>query len=135
VFSTKVRLPRFQRHTSTNKTVLGSTEKLYTYTVITTDSNPQLRFLHDRMPVILENGSDDLRKWLDPNRYTWSKELQALLQPFSGELECYPVSQEVGTVAKISPISPISSRNLAPPSQSTCQCTPQKQKLQKLIAD
>ncbi|EHL00246.1 hypothetical protein M7I_3736 [Glarea lozoyensis 74030] len=81
----------------------GSTDKHYTYTVITTDSNPQLRFLHDRMPVILENGSEDIRTWLDPKRYTWSKELQALLQPFKGELECYPVSQEVGKVGNNSP--------------------------------
>jgi putative SOS response-associated peptidase YedK len=81
----------------------GSTEKLYTYTIITTDSNPQLRVLHDRMPVILENGSHDVRTWLDPNRYTWSKELQALLHPFQGELDCYPVSQEVGKVGNNSP--------------------------------
>lgn len=47
--------------------------KHYTYTVITTDSNKQLGFLHDRMPVILENGSDALRTWLDPKRHEWSK--------------------------------------------------------------
>ena len=47
--------------------------KNYTYTIITTDSNEQLKFLHDRMPVILENGSEALRTWLDPGRYEWSK--------------------------------------------------------------
>lgn len=46
--------------------------KNYTYTIITTDSNKQLNFLHDRMPVILENGSDALRTWLDPKRHEWS---------------------------------------------------------------
>jgi hypothetical protein len=63
------------------------------------------------MPVILENGSEDIRTWLDPKRYTWSKELQALLQPFKGELECYPVSQEVGKVGNNSPkfIIPVAS--------------------------
>lgn len=50
------------------------------------------------MPVILENGSEELRTWLDPKRSTWSKELQSLLKPFQGELEVYPVSKEVGKV-------------------------------------
>ncbi|KAH7083057.1 hypothetical protein BKA63DRAFT_142511 [Paraphoma chrysanthemicola] len=80
-----------------------STEKLYTYTIITTDSNKQLSFLHDRMPVILENGSDAIRTWLDPARTEWSKDLQSLLKPYQGSLECYPVSQEVGKVGNNSP--------------------------------
>jgi putative SOS response-associated peptidase YedK len=89
----------------------GSDEKHYTYTVITTDSNKQLKFLHDRMPVILENGSEELRTWLDPNRSTWSKELQSLLKPFQGALEVYPVSKEVGKVGNNSPnfIIPVAS--------------------------
>ena len=88
-----------------------SEEKLYSYTIITTDSNNQLKFLHDRMPVILENGSDEVRTWLDPRRYTWSKELQSLLKPFKGELEIYPVSKDVGKVGNNSPtfIIPINS--------------------------
>lgn len=81
----------------------GATEDLYTYTVITTDSNKQLKFLHDRMPVILDNGSDDLATWLDPARSTWSKELQSLLKPYDGELECYPVDRGVGKVGNNSP--------------------------------
>ncbi|KAI1418707.1 DUF159-domain-containing protein [Hypoxylon sp. FL1857] len=87
-------------------------QKHYTYTIITTDSNKQLRFLHDRMPVILDNGSEDLRKWLDPKRHEWSKELQALLKPFEGELEVYPVSKDVGKVGNNSPnfIIPIDSK-------------------------
>lgn len=89
----------------------GSNEKYYTYTIITTDSNKQLSFLHDRMPVILENGSDDIRTWLDPGRSEWSKELQSLLKPFQGELECYPVSKDVGKVGNNSPtfIVPVAS--------------------------
>lgn len=82
----------------------GSDEKHYTYTIITTDSNKQLSFLHDRMPVILENGSEQIRTWLDPSRSEWSKELQSLLKPFDGELECYPVSKEVGKVGNNSPM-------------------------------
>ncbi|KAI1389824.1 DUF159-domain-containing protein [Hypoxylon trugodes] len=87
-------------------------DKHYTYTIITTDSNKQLNFLHDRMPVILDNGSEDLRIWLDPKRHEWSKELQALLKPFSGELDVYPVSKEVGKVGNNSPtfIIPVDSK-------------------------
>ena len=80
-----------------------SSEKLFTYSIITTDSNKQLSFLHDRMPVILDNGSDAVRTWLDPNRTEWSKEFQELLKPYEGELECYPVSKDVGKVGNNSP--------------------------------
>jgi putative SOS response-associated peptidase YedK len=78
-------------------------EKLYTYAVITTDSNKQLSFLHDRMPVILDAGSEAMKIWLDPERNKWTKELQSLLKPYAGELECYPVSKEVGKVGNNSP--------------------------------
>jgi putative SOS response-associated peptidase YedK len=88
-----------------------SGEKMYTFTIITTDSNKQMKFIHDRMPVILNPGSEDLRTWLDPNRYEWSKELQSLLKPWDGELEIYPVAKEVGKVGNNSAdfIVPISS--------------------------
>jgi hypothetical protein len=82
---------------------LDSSEKLYTYSIITTDSNKQLNFLHDRMPVILNNGSEAVRTWLDPARTEWSKDLQSLLKPYDGELECYPVSKDVGKVGNNSP--------------------------------
>ncbi|KAI0472582.1 DUF159-domain-containing protein [Xylariaceae sp. FL0804] len=87
-------------------------QKTYTYTIITTDSNKQLNFLHDRMPVILDNGSEGLRTWLDPRRHEWSAELQALLRPFEGELDVYPVSREVGKVGNNSAsfILPVDSR-------------------------
>lgn len=63
------------------------------------------------MPVILENGSDQIRTWLDPSRSEWSKELQSLLKPFNGELDCYPVDQAVGKVGNNSPsfIVPVAS--------------------------
>lgn len=64
------------------------------------------------MPVILDNGSEELRTWLDPKRYEWSKELQSLLKPFEGGLEVYPVSKDVGKVGNNSPtfIIPIDSK-------------------------
>lgn len=87
-------------------------KKNYTYTIITTDSNKQLQFLHDRMPVILNPASEEMKVWLDPGRWEWSKELQDILKPFEGELEVYPVSKEVGKVGNNSPsfIIPIASR-------------------------
>ena len=91
----------------------GDEHKTYTYTIITTDSNKQLKFLHDRMPVVLEPGSEDLRTWLDPARFEWSAELQRLLRPFAGELEVYAVSKDVnkaGGGSSPSFIVPVASR-------------------------
>lgn len=87
-------------------------QKHYTYTIITTDSNKQLKFLHDRMPVILDPASGKMKTWLDPQLYEWSKGLQDCLKPFDGELECYPVSKDVGKVGNNSPtfIIPIASK-------------------------
>ncbi|KAF3910585.1 hypothetical protein ABW21_db0202968 [Orbilia brochopaga] len=80
-----------------------SEEDLYTYTIITTSSSKQLNFLHDRMPVIFEPNSPEIRQWLDPHR-RWDEGLQRLLQPFEGPgLECYPVRKEVGKVGNNSP--------------------------------
>lgn len=73
-------------------------DKLYTYSIITTDSNKQLKFLHDRMPVILDSGSQAMMSWLNPTSTAWTRELQSLLKPYEGELECYPVMKDVGKV-------------------------------------
>ncbi|CAM1501137.1 Fc.00g102990.m01.CDS01 [Cosmosporella sp. VM-42] len=90
----------------------GSEDKNYTYTIITTDSNKQLKFLHDRMPVILEPGSDNMKTWLDPSRKEWTRDLQSLLRPFDGRLEVYPVTKDVGKVGNNSPsfIIPLDSK-------------------------
>ncbi|KAK5080884.1 hypothetical protein LTR05_008200 [Lithohypha guttulata] len=88
-------------------------DKLYTYTIITTDSNKQLTFLHDRMPVILDPNTDAMRLWMDPTTTKWSNELQNILKPFQGELECYPVHKDVGKVGNNSPdfIIPVDSKD------------------------
>ncbi|KAM0252969.1 hypothetical protein ACHAP5_000832 [Fusarium lateritium] len=90
----------------------GSKESLYSYTIITTSSNPQLKFLHDRMPVILDPHSSDVATWLDPSRDQWSNELQSLLKPWTRDLEVYPVSKDVGKVGNNSPtfIIPLDSK-------------------------
>lgn len=55
------------------------------------------------MPVILENGSKEMFTWLDSGKQEWTQELQSLLKPFEGELECYPVPKDVGKVGNDSP--------------------------------
>lgn len=89
-----------------------SDEKLYTYTIITVDSNPQLSFIHDRMPAILEPSAGEVLTWLDPARTTWTRELQDILRPASTDLEVYPVSKEVGKVGNNSPsfVIPVASK-------------------------
>ncbi|KAM0244470.1 hypothetical protein ACHAQJ_010756 [Trichoderma viride] len=78
--------------------------------VVTTSSNQQLRFLHDRMPVIFDAGSKDFRQWLHPSQDQWTNDLQSLLKPYEGELEIYPVNRNVGKVGCSSPsfIMPLS---------------------------
>lgn len=80
----------------------GLDERTYSYTIITTTSNSQLKFLHSRMPVILEPFSADINRWLDPFQDEWSQELQAILKPFDGELDAYRVRKEVGKVGNSS---------------------------------
>lgn len=55
------------------------------------------------MPVILNAGSAGMRTWLDPKRREWTRELQSLLKPFEGALDCYAVSGAVGKVGNNSP--------------------------------
>lgn len=62
----------------TLKSVQGSTEPLYTFTIVTTDSSKQLSFLHDRMPVVLTS-EDDIELWLSDS--DWSKDLARLVKP------------------------------------------------------
>ncbi|GAM90972.1 hypothetical protein ANO11243_090190 [Dothideomycetidae sp. 11243] len=110
----------------------GAEDKLYTYTIITTSSNKQLGWLHDRMPVILDNGSDAIRTWLDPSRAEWSKELQQLLKPYDGDLEYFPVDQAVGKVGNNSPsfVVPVASKenkkNIANFFNNQAQSSPKK---------
>lgn len=75
----------------------GQKSKLYTYTIITVPACSQMQFLHDRMPALLIT-PDEIFTWLDPTTTTWTFKLQDLLQPFTGDLEIYPVTKEVGKV-------------------------------------
>lgn len=87
----------------------GSPERLWSYTIITTAASTELAWLHDRMPLILDQGSDEMKRWLDDD--AWSQDLIKLLKPYEGGLDCYPVKKEVGKVGHSSPdyIIPIDS--------------------------
>jgi putative SOS response-associated peptidase YedK len=64
-----------------------------TFTIVTTDANPALRELHDRMPVILD--ADAQAAWLGGA----SVDVLPLLKPWEGPpLELTPVSTHVNSV-------------------------------------
>jgi putative SOS response-associated peptidase YedK len=68
-------------------------EKLYTFTIITTDADDFMARLHHRMPVILARELEDA--WLD-TQLTRAKDVMALLSRSTGvELDAHPVSRLV----------------------------------------
>ncbi|UZJ54151.1 hypothetical protein CBS101457_003471 [Exobasidium rhododendri] len=86
-------------------------QEVYSFTVITTESNTQLNFLHDRMPVILPD-PDSIIAWLGYGSAS-SKQVCSLLKPYNvGKLDVYPVPREVGKVGNDDKnfILPVSSR-------------------------
>jgi len=71
-----------------------------TFTVVTTEANESMRALHERMPVILQPGDDDL--WL--SRDTAPERLGQLLAPCPDVLlRMHPVSKAVGNVRNEGP--------------------------------
>jgi putative SOS response-associated peptidase YedK len=77
-----------------------SGEEIYTYTIITTNINPALSWIHERMPVIIPNENIDI--WINWKSYLPSDAL-GLLRPYSGELKAYRVSPIVNSVKNNSP--------------------------------
>jgi putative SOS response-associated peptidase YedK len=71
-------------------------EWLKTCTIITTDANPIMGEVHDRMPVIL--GHEDWPRWLGEDKAD-SDELRATLKPFdASRTAIWPVDRKVGNV-------------------------------------
>lgn len=76
----------------------GKTE--YSCAIITTEANTMMREIHDRMPLILEQG--DLGTWLDPD--TEQETALAMLLPYQdGIMEAYPVSSKVNNAKNNGP--------------------------------
>ncbi len=70
---------------------------LETFTILTTESNPDIRGLHDRMPVVV--GRDDFGLWLDP-KVDDAERLKPLLKPaLEGDFELIRVSKAVNSPA------------------------------------
>lgn len=71
-------------------------KKIKTFTIITTNANPLVLPIHDRMPVILEKKHED--EWLMSNNM---KRLTGLLKPYELEknMEVYPVNPRVNNPA------------------------------------
>lgn len=74
-------------------------EAVETCALITTQPNEVMRPIHNRMPVILN--PSDFARWLDAN--TPLEEAVALLHPFEGPLEAYPVRPLVNKPANDGP--------------------------------
>ena len=67
---------------------------LFTCTVLTTDANPLMCPIHDRMPVVMRRGAREI--WMDPE--TDPKMLHTLLRPYEGEdMEAFSVSTRVNS--------------------------------------
>ncbi|KAI0759094.1 hypothetical protein C8Q74DRAFT_1301877 [Fomes fomentarius] len=117
----KERLPHFTKHKDGRLMLLaglwdcvvleGSTEQLWTFTIVTREASKEMSWLHDRQPVILDD-EDALRTWLDTCSDNWTGQLSKLCAPRSQPLECYQVPKEVGKIGTESAkfIQPIADR-------------------------
>lgn len=77
-------------------------EDLWTYTIITGKAPKELSWLHHRMPVILEPGTDAWDTWMDPDKTKWTQEeLDDLLAAHYDDevLAVYQVGTDVNKVA------------------------------------
>lgn len=75
-------------------------DDLYTYTIITGNAK-KLKWLHDRMPVVLEPDSDSWNNWFsDKNEWSQDELDKVLATVFDKEkMNCYQVTQDVGKVS------------------------------------
>ena len=62
--------------------VLGQSEPLWTFTIVTTAASSDYAWLHDRQPVIL-NSQNALDRWLDTSTQNWDPKLSRLLDPYT----------------------------------------------------
>mmetsp|Transcript_40113 Transcript_40113/g.62650 ORF Transcript_40113/g.62650 Transcript_40113/m.62650 type:complete len:150 (-) Transcript_40113:1679-2128(-) len=77
-------------------------ERVTSCTIITTDVNQQLGWLHDRMPAVIE--PSDVDAWLDAEKYPFeSPEVQKILSPYNGSLHLYEVGDVVNSIRNNNP--------------------------------
>jgi putative SOS response-associated peptidase YedK len=71
----------------------GPDGEVMTFSILTTEANPLMARIHDRMPVIIQ--PDDYADWLDPE-LTDVPQIQKMAKPYPERLmEAYPVSRKV----------------------------------------
>ncbi len=70
-------------------------DPLYTFTIVTVDSNATVEPIHDRMPAVISEGNRE--SWLDAG--IQGSEAVTLLEPYRGELVTDPVSTLVNSPA------------------------------------
>ncbi|GMM37819.1 putative peptide hydrolase [Saccharomycopsis crataegensis] len=81
-----------------DKTSEPLTNEVCSFTIITASAPKQLKWLHERMPIVLEPNSEAWNKWLDvdANESFTQPELEEILKHYDIEdLEWFEVSQEV----------------------------------------
>lgn len=79
----------------------GPEGEVTTFTILTTDANPLLAKIHERMPVIVR--PENYGAWLDP-KVTDITKLQDMTKPYPERfMETYPVSQKVNSSKNDSP--------------------------------
>lgn len=74
---------------------------LSTYAIITTEAEPGLDAIHDRMPFVMPR--DRWEEWLDPAQQDADAVRALLTPPEPGRFEVYPVSTLVNNVANNGP--------------------------------
>lgn len=79
----------------------GPDGEVITFTILTTDANPLVAKIHERMPVIIR--PEDYGVWLDPKLGDVTK-VQTLIRPYPERfMEVYPVSRKVNSPKNDSP--------------------------------
>jgi putative SOS response-associated peptidase YedK len=65
-------------------------------TILTTSASQQLEWIHDRMPVILEE--KDVQRWMDTSNSI--QDIISLMAPYENNLAWYPVSDLINNARK-----------------------------------
>lgn len=73
----------------------GPQGEVLTFSILTTESNPLMAKIHDRMPVIIR--PENYATWLDPE-FTDVNQLQMMTKPYPERfMKTYPVSRRVNS--------------------------------------
>ena len=80
----------------------NESEQMFSFTIITGPAPTNLKWLHDRMPCVLEYGTEQWDTWMDPKKTEWSQQDvdDTLMPKYDDTLyRVYQVSKDVGKVS------------------------------------